>query len=268
MKLKPVALSLSQAEIDEIATELLEAMQPDWQNAVSLTAAQLQTGYVVPSNGYICLCCLINSNRNSSVTITVNGVGIAVAWAAANNTAYSIGQAQCQVNKGDIVRLVNDLNVPLIPYGYNPFNFVPFKTSNPVSLRPLDKTKIDASVVQHWDDITSDFSIPGSASGFVLSSVKYNPVLQQLKIIVKKTTSSAASTTFKLYLQYNGSEPIAFGDNTILLWNHVGPANGYLAGIEYGTAVVASNKFEIDTYNRNSSNAWAANDTFRGIIWL
>ena len=268
MKLKPVALSLSQAEIDEIATELLEAMQPDWQNAVSLTIAQLQTGYVVPSNGYICLCCLINSNRNSSVTITVNGVGIAVAWAAANNTAYSIGQAQCQVNKGDIVRLVNDLNVPLIPYGYNPFNFVPFKTSNPVSLRPLDKTKIDASVVQHWDDITSDFSIPGSASGFVLSSVKYNPVLQQLKIIVKKTTSSAASTTFKLYLQYNGSEPIAFGDNTILLWNHVGPANGYLAGIEYGTAVVASNKFEIDTYNRNSSNAWAANDTFRGIIWL
>ena len=268
MKLKPVALSLSQAEIDEIATELLEAMQPDWQNAVSLTAAQLQTGYVVPSNGYICLCCLINSNRNSSVTITVNGVGIAVAWAAANNTAYSIGQAQCQVNKGDIVRLVNDLNVPLIPYGYNPFNFVPFKTSNPVSLRPLDKTKIDASVVQHWDDITSDFSIPGSASGFVLSSVKYNPVLQQLKIIVKKTTSSAASTTFKLYLQYNGSEPIAFGDNTILLWNHVGPANGCLAGIEYGTAVVASNKFEIDTYNRNSSNAWAANDTFRGIIWL
>ena len=139
---------------------------------------------------------------------------------------------------------------------------------NPVSLRPLDPHKIDTAILNHWDDITSDFSIPGSASGFVLSSVKYNPVLQQLKLIVKKTTSSAASTTFKLYLQYNGSEPITFGDNTILLWNHVGPANGYLVGMEFGTAVVASNKFEIDTYNRNSGNAWAANDTFRGIIWL
>lgn len=268
MKLKPVALSLSQAEIDEIATELLEAMQPDWQNAVQLTVAQLQTGYVVPSDGYVCLCCLINSSLNTLVTITVNGVGIAVAWSALNNAAYSVGQAQCQVNKGDVIGLVNVDNVPLVPYGFNAFNFVPFKTSNPVSLRPLDPHKIDTAILNHWDDITSDFSTAGSTSGLVLSSVKYNPVLQQLKLYLKKTSSVVAGTTARLFLQYNGSELISFGDNTIAFMNHVGPANGVLAGMEYGTAVVASNKIQIDMYNRNGSNAWAANDTFRGIIWL
>lgn len=259
LKLKPVAMSLSQSEIDEIATELLEAMQPDWQNAIDLTAAQVYAGYTAPENGlFICSGVYTGGQQ---VRVTINNIEIARAGYTTSSD-YNATYCNCVVNKGDVVKFsINAANKDSIV-------FVPFKTSNPVSLRPLDKTKIDASVVQHWDDITSDFSIPGSASGLVLSSVKYNPVLQQLKLIVNKTTSTAASTTFKLYLQYNGSGPIAFGDNTILLWNHVGPANGYLAGMEYGTAVVASNKFEIDTYNRNSGNAWAANDTFRGIIWL
>lgn len=116
-------------------SEVVIKQQPDWENAETLTVAQLQSGYVVPSDGYVCLCCLIDSSLNASVTITVNGVGIAVAWSANNNAAYSVGQAQCQVNKGDVIRLVNDLNVPLTPYGSNPFNFVPFKTvAEPLTL--------------------------------------------------------------------------------------------------------------------------------------
>lgn len=257
MKLKPVALSLSQAEIDEIATELLEAMQPDWQNAVTISVT---SSYTVPANGMIVGIIGTTSGSTADGYLLINNVSAARIERQTNFTKD--GTVQCIVNKGDVVTMS----------GINPtwqyMHFVPFKTMNPVSLRPLDKTKIDASVVQHWDDITSDFSIPGSASGFVLQSVKYNSVLQQLKIIVKKTTSSAASTTFKLYLQYNGSDSIHFGDSTAVLWNHFGPANGYLAGMEYGMAVMAANKLEIDTYNRNSSNAWAANDTFRGIIWL
>lgn len=257
MKLKPVALSLSQSEIDEIATELLEAMQPDWQNAIALTAAQLQAGYTAPADGMI----VGNGAGTNAVTeLSVNNIICAVGTYA-NGTFVRLNVSTI-VKPGDIIKTSANLNVVCQIY------FVPFMTMNPVSLRPLDPHKIDTAILNHWDDITSDFSIPGSTSGLVLNSVKYNPVLQQLKLIVKRTTSTAASTTFKLYLQYNGSEPIAFGDNTILLWNHVGPANGYLAGMEFGTAVVASNKFEIDTYNRNSSNAWAANDTFRGIIWL
>ena len=250
MKLKPVALSLSQSEIDEIATELLEAMQPDWQNAVRITPSTLP--YTMPSDGIFIGRGI--SATSGSITIYINGVNI-----SDTNSGYT--NFQVSVKKNDIARMIGSL-------AGGGFTFVPYKTMNPVSLRPLDPHKIDTAILNHWDDITSDFSIPGSTAGAVLSSVKYNPVLQQLKLIIKKTTSTAASTSFKLYLQYNGSEPITFGDNTILLWNHVGPANGVLAGMEYGIAVIASNKFQINVANRNSGDAWAANDIFRGIIWL
>ena len=261
MKLKPVALSLSQSEIDEIATELLEAMQPDWQNAVALTNTQINAGYTVPADGLI-----VGNIRPGTVGdlyIKVNDVIVAKSVESSSPSYVDRLNIQCIVNKGDVLTTTANVHT-----SQTVVSFVPFKTSNPVSLRPLDPHKIDTAILNHWDDITSDFSIPGSTSGVVLSSVKYNPVLQQLKLIVKKTTSTAAGTSFKMYLQYNGSEPIAFGANTILLWNHVGPTNGVLSGMEYGTAVVASNKFQINTMNRNSGDAWAANDTFRGNIWL
>lgn len=259
MKLKPVALSLSQSEIDEIATELLEAMQPDWQNAVQLTISQLYNGYTVPANGML-VGAIEPSSSSQMNELTINGVIVSEGYKTSNQTTML--NFQVIVNKGDIAKYdVNGLQT-------GNFYFVPFKTMNPVSLRPLDPHKIDTAILNHWYDITSDFSIAGSAAGFVLNSVKYNPVLKQLKLLVKKTSSTAASTTIKLFLQYNGSELITFGDNTIVLWNHFGPSNGYLAGMENGYAVMASNKLEIDTYNRNSGNAWAANDTFRGIIWL
>lgn len=267
MKLKPVALSLSQAEIDEIATELLEATQLDWSRAItSITLSQFP--YTASEDGVLFMQPQITepgtANRR---TVYVNNIAIneVIPSVTISGTDYRRpSDLYIPLKKGDVVSFSSTQYLELRATSV----FVPFKTMNPVSLRPLDPHKIDTAILNHWDDITSDFSIPGSASGFVLQSVKYNSVLQQLKIIVKKTTSSAASTTFKLYLQYNGSDSIHFGDSTAVLWNHFGPANGYLAGMEYGMAVMAANKLEIDTYNRNSSNAWAANDTFRGIIWL
>lgn len=256
LKLKPVAMSLSQAQIDEITTELLEAMQPDWQNAISLTAARLKAGYAAPADGIVTG--YGYTNTRGTFVVRINDVATGGYW---YNDAFSFLNIQCPINKGDTIKTENQLESCDI-------YFVPFKTSNPVSLRPIDKTKIDAAIVQHWDDITSDFSIPGSTSGLVLQSVKYNAVLQQLKLYLKKTSSVASGTTARLFLQYNGSELISFGDNTIAFMNHVGQANGTLAGMEYGTAVVASNKIQIDMYNRNGNNAWAANDTYRGVIWL
>lgn len=267
MKLKPVALSLSQSEIDEIATELLEAMQPDWENAIGVSTSQIP--YTVPADGFFVAQMADDSTSTSDQKVYINDkyIGEILTKMSISGTIYwRENNFSVPVSKGDIVKITNKDSGTTFIGGYA--WFVPFKTSNPVSLRPLDPHKIDTAILNHWDDITSDFSIPGSTSGAVLSSVKYNPVLQQLKLIVKKTTSTAAGTTFRLYLQYNGSEPIVFGDNTILLWNHVGPANGILAGMEYGTAVMASNKLQIDAYNRNGGNVWAANDTFRGIIWL
>lgn len=267
MKLKPVALSLSQSEIDEIATELLEAMQLDWSRAItSITLSQFP--YTAPEDGVLFMQPQVEATSSTNrKTVYVNGVAIneVVPSLSVGGTDYRRpSDLYIQLKKGDVVSFSSTQYLELRAATV----FVPFKTMNPVSLRPLDPHKIDTAILNHWDDITSDFSIAGSASGFVLNSVKYNPVLKQLKLIVKKTNSSPASTTFKLYLQYNGSELITFGDETMVLWNHVGPSNGYLAGMEYGIAIMASNKLEIDTYNRNSSNGWAANDTFRGIVWL
>ena len=268
LKLKPVAMSLSQAQIDEITTELLEARQPDWQNAVQLTVAQLNAGYICPSDGYVCLNFLIQGNPNSFASITVNGIGIATAWQAINQAAVSVGQAQCQVNKGDVVRTFYSDNISIYPYGTNPFHFVPFKTSNPVSLRPIDKTKIDAAIVQHWDDITSDFSTTGSTAGIVLNYVKYNPVLNMLKYKITRNQSTGANSTEKHELIYNGSEMIAFNANSTILLESINFISTITAGYEASSKIISSNQIEVNVYNRNGGNSWESGHYFTGVIYL
>ena len=109
-------------------SEVVIKQEPDWDNAVQLTVAQLEAGYVCPSDGYLCLNFITQGSLNAYVSITVNGIGIATAWQGANQSGFSVGQAQCQVNKGDVVRTFYSTNVSIIPYGTNPFHFVPFKT--------------------------------------------------------------------------------------------------------------------------------------------
>jgi hypothetical protein len=255
MKLKPVALSLSQSEIDEIATELLEAMQPDWQNAVQLTVAQLDAGYVCPSDGYLCLNFLIQGGTNAFVSITVNDIGIATAWNGINQSALSVGQAQCQVNKGDVVRTFYSTGVSITPYGYNPFHFVPFKTSNPVSLRPLDPHKIDTAILNHWDDITSDFSTAGS-SNVAIDNAKYNPILRKLRIKCHNTTSQASGSGRAFVITYNGSDLPAFTDSCIYTGSKIQTSD--VAGFEFSAWVKQANQVSFYIYNRTSS-AWPAN---------
>lgn len=258
LKLKPVALSLSQSEIDEIATELLEAMQPDWQNAIDLTVAQLQAGYVCPADGLIVGWSI---PANGSSYATVNGVTIARAdYVSGVYAAFT--NVQCLVNKGDVFKIDHVVD----PHG---ISFVPFKTMNPVSLRPLDPHKIDTAILNHWDDITSDFSTAGSTSGVTLMFAKYNPFLRELRFKCKRKNSTGAGTTINFKLAYNGSQDITFGENTISTMTHFGEGSAtILGGPEIGCKVLSGSQIQIDMYNRNGNNAWAANDTFRGIIWL
>ena len=259
MKLKPVALSLSQAEIDEIATELLEAMQPDWQNAIDLTAAQVYAGYTAPDNGlFICSGVYTGGQQ---VRVTINGIEIARAGYTTSSD-YNATYCNCVVNKGDVVKFsVNAANKDTIA-------FVPFKTSNPVSLRPLDKTKIDASVVQHWDDITSDFSIIGSTAGIVLNYVKYNPVLRMLKYKVTRNQTTAANSTEKHELIYNGSDMIAFSANSTILLESINFVSTITAGYEVSSKIMSSNHIEVNAYNRNVGNTWESGHYFTGVIYL
>lgn len=249
MKLKPVALSLSQSEIDEIATELLEAMQPDWQNVIALTAAQLRAGYTAPADGMI----VGNGAGTSAVTeLSVNNIICAVGTYA-NGTFVRLNVSTI-VKQGDIIKTSANLNTVCQIY------FVPFKTMNPVSLRPLDPHKIDTAILNHWDDITSDFSTAGSTAGFVLDRVVYNPILRKLRINYHTTTSWAATTTKYFILTYNGSDLPAF--TRTCFYRGSMTLEAAAAGYEDSYIVQQANKLSIDVYNRNGSSAWAAGVAF------
>lgn len=245
MKLKPVALSLSQADIDEIATELLEAMQPDWQNAISLTAAQLTAGYTVPVDGMIVGWSIPTSGATYA---TVNDIVVARSDFV-NNSYACFTNLQCQVSKGDIFKIGN------VNSNTNNTSFVPFKTSNPVSLRPLDPHKIDTAILNHWDDITSDFSTAGS-SNMAIDNAKYNPVLRKLRIKCHNTTSQASGSGRAFVITYNGSDIPAFTDSCIYTGSKIQTSD--IAGFEFSAWVKQANQVSFYIYNRTSS-AWPAN---------
>lgn len=252
MKLKPVALSLSQSEIDEIATELLEAMQPDWQNAVAISAAQLYAGYTAPSDG-IFVCTRVMPEMRGDITrrvITVNNIPIAVGQYT-TNTAYSYDGCSCPVSEGDLIKS-NMLSAWESETRY----FVPFKTMNPVSLRPLDPHKIDTAILNHWDDITSDFSTTGS-SNVAIDSAKYNPVLRKLRIKCHNTTSQASDSGRAFVITYNGSDLPAFTDSCIYTGSKIQTSN--IAGFEFSAWVKQANQVSFYIYNRTGATAWPAN---------
>lgn len=67
--------------------------------------------------------------------------------------------------------------------------------------------------ITEWTDVTTDFSITGTTTGFSLTYVKYNSALKQLKA---KYLLSGSTTTnnFILELIYNGQNPdIAFSND-------------------------------------------------------
>ena len=250
MKLKPVAMSLSQSEIDEIATELLEAMQPDWQNAITLTPSQVLAGYVAPDNGMIVGYSYANSGNTALAYI--NNVVVARSDYTPNNVSFT--NIQCQVKAGDVFTVQN------INTGGYSYSFVPFKTSNPVSLRPLDPHKIDTAILNHWDDITSDFSTAGSSAGFVLDRVVYNPILRKLRVNFHITNSFAASTTKHFILTYNGSVIPAFTKSCFYKGSMI--LDSANAGYEDSYIIQQANKLDMEICNRNSGTAWPAGVAF------
>lgn len=106
-------------------SEVVIKQQPDWENAVQITGAQLETGYVCPSDGMIVGYSYV-STVDGIYEITVNSVTVSSCWRA--NPAYSFLNVQCQVNKDDLVKSERLMNACLI-------SFVPFKTvAEPLTL--------------------------------------------------------------------------------------------------------------------------------------
>lgn len=259
MKLKPVALSLSQSEIDEIATELLEAMQLDWSRAItSITLSQFP--YTAPEDGVLFMQPQVEATSSTNrKTVYVNGVAIneVVPSLPVGGTDYRRpSDLYIQLKKGDVVSFSSTQYLELRAATV----FVPFKTMNPVSLRPLDPHKIDTAILNHWDDITSDFSTAGSTAGFVLDKVVYNPILRKLRVNFHITNSFAAGTAKYFIITYNGSDLPAFTRSCFYRSCKI-ESGTYNSGFEDSYVIQQSNKLNINMFNRNVNASWAANTT-------
>ena len=83
-----------------VDTDLIRSLHdPDWANAVSITAAQLYAGYTAPSDGmFVCTGVL---TPGGSRKITLNNVPIV-------SGGYNVpGSTRCPVSKGDLIKANN-----------------------------------------------------------------------------------------------------------------------------------------------------------------
>ena len=135
-------------------SEVVIKQQPDWENVVQITGAQLETGYVCPSDGMIVGYAYVN-NVDGIYEVTVNSVTVSSCWRA--NPAYSFMNIQCQVNENDLVKSERLMNTCLV-------SFVPFKTvAEPLTL-PVNVTTHN---VPNWNGIIS-FTYAQANAGYVV----------------------------------------------------------------------------------------------------
>ena len=112
--------AVSAAEVD--TSELIRNLHdPDWSQAVSITATQLIEGYTVPKRGIIVGSIIPNTyNVTGSPIIKING--IVVSYARGSSNEISHGSVQCPVCANDIARLEGiskehcDAHISFVPY--------------------------------------------------------------------------------------------------------------------------------------------------------
>ena len=108
--------------VEVVSPELIRNLHdPNWSQAVSITADQLATGYTVPKRGIIVGSIIPNTyNVTGSPIIKING--IVVSYARGSSNEISHGSVQCPVCANDIVRLEGisagscDAHISFVPY--------------------------------------------------------------------------------------------------------------------------------------------------------
>ena len=105
----------------ETAEYIRNLHDPDWSQAIAITADQLVTGYTVPKRGIIVGSIIPNTyNVTEAPIIKING--IVVSYARASSNEISHGSVQCPVCANDIARLEGisagscDAHISFVPY--------------------------------------------------------------------------------------------------------------------------------------------------------
>lgn len=108
-------------------SEVVIKQEPDWENAVQLTTAQINAGYTVPADGLI-----VGNVRPGAVGdlyIKVNSVTVGKAVESSSPSYVDRLNVQCIVNKGDVLTVTTNVNAQTV------VSFVPFKTvAEPLTL--------------------------------------------------------------------------------------------------------------------------------------
>ena len=108
--------------VEVVTPELIRNLHdPDWSQAVSITATQLVEGYTVPGRGIIVGSIIPNTyDVTGSPIIKING--IAVSYARGSSNEISHGSVQCPVCANDRVSLEGisagscDAHISFVPY--------------------------------------------------------------------------------------------------------------------------------------------------------
>ena len=110
------------SDVEVVTPELLRNLHdPDWSQAIAITANQLVEGYTVPKRGIIVGSIIPNTyDVTGSPIIKINGVVVSYARGSSNEITH--GSVQCPVCANDIVRLEGsskencDSHISFVPY--------------------------------------------------------------------------------------------------------------------------------------------------------
>ena len=114
--------TVSESGVEVVTPELIRNLHdPDWSQAVSITATQLVEGYTVPKRGIIVGSIIPNTySATGSPIIKINGITVSYARGSSNEISH--GSVQCPVCANDRASLEGisagscDAHINFVPY--------------------------------------------------------------------------------------------------------------------------------------------------------
>ena len=107
------------SDIEVVTPDLIRNLHdPDWSQAVSITAKQLVAGYTTPGRGIVVGWVATQDVSGNTMAITVNGIVIGASAYSADAWA-TYPSIQVPVNKNDVIKVIHGditINMSFVPY--------------------------------------------------------------------------------------------------------------------------------------------------------
>lgn len=122
--------------------------RPAWNQAVTISAADLTTGYKAPADGMIVGLLFTNESTSTGVSISVNGVEIARNKAKDSDRILNV---QCLVNKDNVIKITGD--DAGITKTSAVIRFVPFEDSTVSDIEVVTPEYIrNQNILSDWEE--------------------------------------------------------------------------------------------------------------------